>query len=179
MDGKEYEVDCLIYATGFEVGTDYTRRSGYELYGKGGKTLTQKWANGAETLHGLLTRDFPNCFIVSNVQSGFSANFPHMINEQFKHIAYVIQHAVERQVRTVEPSAEAEAAWVDTIVKLAIMREAFLKECTPGYYNNEGQLLNTRERFAMAGYPLGPVAFFQFIDDWRNSGDFEGLELRS
>lgn len=175
VEGREYEVDCLIYATGFEVGTDYTRRSGYELYGKGGKTLTQKWANGAETLHGLLTRDFPNCFIVSNVQSGFSANFPHMINEQSKHIAYVVKHAVERQVRTVEPSAEAEAAWVDTIVKLAVMREAFLKECTPGYYNNEGkpEAMTVKN----GSYGAGPVAFTRVLEAWREKGDLEGVEL--
>ncbi|MBU1377753.1 MAG: NAD(P)/FAD-dependent oxidoreductase [Alphaproteobacteria bacterium] len=175
VDGKEYEVDCLIYATGFEVGTDYTRRSGYELYGKGGKTLTQKWANGAETLHGLLTRDFPNCFIVSNVQSGFSANFPHMINEQSKHIAYVLKHALDHQVRTVEPSAEAEAAWVDTIVKLAIMREAFLKECTPGYYNNEGQ--PEAMTVKNGSYGAGPVAFTKVLEAWRAEGDLKGLEL--
>lgn len=175
VEGKEYEVDCLIYATGFEVGTDYTRRSGYELYGKGGKTLTQKWANGAETLHGLLTRDFPNCFIVSNVQSGFSANFPHMINEQSKHIAYVIQNAMARQARTVEPSAEAEAAWVDTIVKLAIMREAFLKECTPGYYNNEGQ--PEAMTVKNGSYGAGPVAFVKVLEAWRDEGELKGLEL--
>ncbi len=175
VEGQEYEVDCLIYATGFEVGTDYTRRSGYELYGKGGKTLTQKWANGAETLHGLLTRDFPNCFIVSNVQSGFSANFPHMINEQSKHIAYVMKHALDHQVRTVEPSAEAEAAWVDTIVKLAVMREAFLKECTPGYYNNEGQ--PEAMTVKNGSYGAGPVAFVKVLEAWRAEGELKGLEL--
>jgi len=175
VDGKAYEVDCLIYATGFEVGTDYTRRSGYELYGKGGQTLTQKWANGAETLHGVLTRGFPNCFIVSNVQSGFSANFPHMINEQSKHIAYVIRNAMERQARTVEPSQEAEDAWVDTIVKLAVMREAFLKECTPGYYNNEGK---PEAMTAKNGsYGAGPVAFTKVLEDWRAEGSLKGLEL--
>jgi len=175
VEGREYEVDCLIYATGFEVGTDYTRRAGYELYGRGGQTLTQKWKNGAETLHGVLSRGFPNCFIVSNVQSGFSANFPHMINEQSKHIAYVIQNAMERQARTVEPSEEAEQAWVDTIVKLAIMREAFLKECTPGYYNNEGK---PEAMTAKNGsYGAGPVAFTKVLEGWRNEGSLQGLEL--
>jgi len=175
VDGKAYEVDCLIYATGFEVGTDYTRRSGYELYGRGGQTLTQKWAGGAETLHGVLSRGFPNCFIVSNVQSGFSANFPHMINEQSKHIAYLIKSAQERQARTVEPSEEAEQAWVDTIVKLAIMREAFLKECTPGYYNNEGK---PEAMTAKNGsYGAGPVAFTKVLEDWRAEGSLKGLEL--
>jgi cyclohexanone monooxygenase len=174
-NGKAYEVDCLIYATGFEVGTDYTRRSGYELHGRGGLTLTQKWKNGAETLHGLLSRGFPNCFIISNVQSGFSANFPHMINEQSRHVAYVIKNAVERQARTVEPSQEAEDAWVDTIVKLSVMREQFLAECTPGYYNNEGkvELMNKKN----SSYGAGPVAFTKVLEDWRVEGSLKGLEL--
>ncbi|WP_296600321.1 NAD(P)/FAD-dependent oxidoreductase [Phenylobacterium sp.] len=175
VDGKAYEVDCLIYATGFEVGTDYTRRSGYELYGRGGQTLTQKWKDGAETLHGVLSRGFPNCFIVSNVQSGFSANFPHMINEQTKHIAYLVKSAQERQARTVEPSQDAEQAWVDTIVKLAVMREAFLKECTPGYYNNEGkpEAMTVKN----GSYGAGPVAFTKVLEDWRAEGSLKGLEL--
>ncbi|MCR5879226.1 NAD(P)/FAD-dependent oxidoreductase [Phenylobacterium sp. J367] len=175
VDGREYELDCLIYATGFEVGTEYTRRSGYELYGRGGQTLTDKWKEGASTLHGLTTRGFPNCFIVSNVQSGFSANFPHMINEQVKHIAYIVQAATERQARTVEPSAEAEADWVDTIVNLAVLREAFLKECTPGYYNNEGkpEVMSAKN----SSYGAGPVAFTRVLEAWRAEGDLRGLEL--
>ena len=175
VDGKAYEVDCLIYATGFEVGTDYTRRSGYELYGRDGQTLTEKWKTGAETLHGVLSRGFPNCFIVSNVQSGFSANFPHMINEQSKHIAYLVRNAVDRQARTVEPSQEAEDAWVDTIVKLAVMREQFLKECTPGYYNNEGQPETMTVK--NSSYGAGPVAFTKVLEDWRAEGSLKGLEL--
>ena len=172
---REYEVDCLIYATGFEVGTDFTRRSGYELFGRGGKTLTQKWSNGVSTLHGLLSRDFPNCFIISNSQSGFTANFPHMINEQSKHIAYVLQSANDRQARTIEPSAEAEAAWVKTIIDLSMMREAFLKECTPGYYNNEGapEVIAKQN----GSYGAGPVAFVKVLEGWRAEGNLAGLEL--
>jgi len=175
VERREYPVDCLIYATGFEVGTDYTRRSGYELYGRGGLTLTQKWKDGAATLHGLTSRGFPNCFIISNVQSGFSANFPHMINEQTKHIAYILKAAGERQARTVEPSQEAEDAWVDTIVKLAVLRENFLKECTPGYYNNEGmpETMSARN----SSYGAGPVAFTKVLEAWRAEGELKGLEL--
>ncbi len=174
-NGQEYEVDCLIYATGFEVGTDFTRRSGYELYGRGGKTLTQKWAKGVSTLHGLLSRDFPNCFIISNSQSGFTANFPHMINEQSKHVSYVLKSAKDRQARTIEPSAEAETAWVQTIIDLSMMREAFLKECTPGYYNNEGapEVIAKQN----GSYGAGPVAFVKVLEDWRAEGNLQGLEL--
>jgi len=175
VDGREYEVDCLIYATGFEVGTSFTRRSGYELYGRGGQSLTEKWADGVETLHGVLSRGFPNCFIVSNTQSGFSANFPHMINEQSKHIAYLMKETSERQARTIEPSVEAEAAWVDTIVKLSMMREGFLKECTPGYYNNEGRPEVIAKQ--NGSYGAGPVAFVKVLEDWRAEGSLQGLEL--
>ncbi|MBX3483551.1 NAD(P)/FAD-dependent oxidoreductase [Phenylobacterium sp.] len=176
-NGQHYEIDCLVYATGFEVGTSYVRRSGYELYGKGGQSLTGKWSTGASTLHGVLSRGFPNCFIVSNVQSGFTANFPHMINEQSKHIAYLVTEARGRQARTIEPSEDAEATWVKTIVDLSLMREAFLKECTPGYYNNEG----APERMAKqnGSYGAGPVAFVKVLEDWRAEGSLKGLELKA
>ena len=174
-NGVEYELDCIVYATGFEVGTAFTQRSGYELHGRDGLTLTQKWKDGVSTLHGLFSRGFPNCLIISNTQSGFTANFPHMINEQSKHIAYVLKHCADHQVRVVEPSQEAEDAWVQTIVDLSIMRQAFLEECTPGYYNNEG---NVQAMSARNGsYGAGPVAFVKVLEDWRAEGGLKGLEL--
>ena len=175
-NGREYEVDCLIYATGFEVGTSYTRRSGYEVYGRDGLSLTDKWKDGVSTFQGFLSRGFPNCFIVSNSQSGFTANFPHMLNEQSKHIAYLISACAERQAKTIEPTAEAESEWVQTIIDSAIMRQKFQEECTPGYYNNEGQpsALAARNGF----YGKGSIAFVQLIEAWRAAGTLEGLELR-
>jgi cyclohexanone monooxygenase len=174
-NGVEYELDCIIYATGFEVGTAFTQRSGYELHGRGGQTLTEKWRDGVSTLHGLHSRGFPNCFIISNTQSGFTANFPHMINEQSKHIAYVLKHCADHQVRVVEASEEAENAWVQTIIDLSVMRQKFLDECTPGYYNNEG---NVQAMSARNGsYGAGPVAFVKVLEDWRAEGSLAGLEL--
>ncbi|MGD0193146.1 MAG: NAD(P)/FAD-dependent oxidoreductase [Rhizomicrobium sp.] len=174
-NGKEYEIDCLIYATGFEVGTGYTRRSGYELYGRGGQSLSEKWKDGVATLHGFHARSFPNCFIVSNSQSGFTANFPHMLNEQSRHIAYIVRHCADRQVRTVEASQEAEDNWVNTIQSLAIMRQKFFEECTPGYYNNEGRLSPLAAR--NGPYGAGPIQFVKVLEDWRAKGGLEGLEL--
>ena len=174
-NGVEYELDCLIYATGFEVGTDFTRRSGYEVYGKDGITLTEKWRGGASTLHGLHSRGFPNCFIISNTQSGFSANFPHMINEQAKHLGYILGRCHAEGISAVEASRDAEEAWVATIERLAIMRQAFLEQCTPGYYNNEGNVraMVTRN----TSYGAGPVAFVKVLEDWRAEGSMAGLEL--
>ncbi len=174
-NGKEYEIDCLIYATGFEVGTSYTRRSGYELYGRGGISLSEKWKDGVSTLHGMHSRGFPNCFIISNSQSGFTANFPHMLNEQSKHLSYIIKECTERQVRVMEASQEAEDAWVQTIISSAMMRQKFQEECTPGYYNNEGKpsALAARNGF----YGLGSIAFVNLLEAWRNENELKGLEL--
>ncbi|MDR3513246.1 MAG: NAD(P)/FAD-dependent oxidoreductase [Caulobacteraceae bacterium] len=173
--GREYALDCLIYATGFEVGTGYTRRSGYELYGRGGVALSEKWNDGVTTLHGMHSRGFPNCFIMSNAQSGFTANYPHMLNEQAKHLAYVIRQAIDRQARTIEASQAAEADWVETIERLAVMRQRYLEECTPGYYNNEGKPSQVAVR--NGPYGAGPVAFVQLLEAWRAEGGMAGLEV--
>jgi len=175
VNGVEYELDCLIYATGFEVGTDYSRRAGYEIHGRGGLTLSKKWADGVSTLHGMHSRDFPNCFLISNAQSGFTANYPHMLNEQAKHLAYVIAEATARQAKTVETTPEAEAEWVETILKLAIMRQKFAEECTPGYYNNEGQPAAAAVR--NGPYGAGSIAFIKVLEDWRAEGELKGLEI--
>ena len=175
VDGVEYELDCIIFATGFEVGTDYTRRSGYELLGRDGLTLTQKWADGASTLHGLHTRGFPNCFIVSHIQSGFTVNFPHMLDEQSRHVAYIVRHAFDNHVATVEASADAEAAWVQTIVDLSQMNLKFLEACTPGYYNNEGK--PSARGVRNGTYGGGPIAFMKLLEEWRAAGTLAGLEL--
>jgi len=130
-NGEEYEVDCIIYATGFELATEFSHKTNMQLYGRNGITLDQKWADGPSTLHGWTTRDFPNCFLISVVQAALSPNFLHVTGEQAVHLAYVVSEALKRNVATVEPTEEAEKTWVQTIVSLSKLREPFLKECTP------------------------------------------------
>jgi cyclohexanone monooxygenase len=174
--GVEYEVDCLIYATGFEVGTDYTRRAGYEIVGRGGLTLTQKWADGLRTLHGMHSHGFPNCFIMGPQQAGFTVNYPHLLDAQSQHIAWILAHATRRGARTVEASEAAEQEWVDTIIRLAGLGRDFLESCTPGYYNNEGKL---SERSAQNGFfGGGSIEFFRILREWREQGGLAGLEVR-
>ena len=174
-NGVEYELDCLIFATGFEVGTEYTRRSGYDLQGRGGISLQQKWAEGVSTFHGLHSRGFPNCFIISNAQSAFTVNFPHAMNEQAMHIAYIVEHCLGSNVQTVEATAEAEAAWVEEIVGLARFNESYQASCTPGYYNNEGKPNPMTAR--NGSYGAGSVPFFEKLKAWRAEGSMAGLEL--
>jgi cyclohexanone monooxygenase len=173
--GREYALDCLIYATGFEVGTDYARRAGYEIYGRDGVSLTERWAGGVRTMHGMHSRGFPNCFIMGNQQAGFTVNYPHMLNEQSKHIAYILRHALDHDLRTIEVSEAGEAEWVDTIIRLAVMAQEFLESCTPGYYNNEGK---PGERSGQNGfYGGGSEDFFRILREWRAAGELRGLEL--
>ena len=174
-NGVEYEIDCLIYATGFEVGTEYTRRAGYEIYGRDGVSLTQKWSDGARTLHGFHSVGFPNCFIVSNIQSGFTVNFPHMLNEQSKHIAYVLRQAQDIGATLVEATDAAEDSWVRTIVDLSQNNVKFLEACTPGYYNNEGK--PAARSLQNGSYGAGPVAFVKVLEQWRATGEMPGLHV--
>lgn len=174
-NGREYEVDCLIFATGFEVGTDYTRRAGYDVKGKDGQSLKGKWSQGASTLHGITTHGFPNLFFVHNTQAGLTANFPHHMDEQAMHISYMIGRCMKDGVRAIEVTQEAENAWVDVVIQSSKISEKFLESCTPGYYNNEGQPspLTRRNGF----YGAGPTAYFRLLKTWRDEGKMQGFAL--
>jgi len=175
VDGVEYELDCLIFATGFEVGTDYTRRAGYDLVGRGGVKLSERWKDGVRTLHGMHSRGFPNCFIMGPQQAGFTPNFPHLLDQESRHIAYIVSHCRKSGARTVEVSEAAEQEWVDTIIRLAGMGREFLEQCTPGYYNNEGKLSDVAAQNGF--YGGGSPEFFRVLDAWRAEGSLKGLEL--
>jgi cation diffusion facilitator CzcD-associated flavoprotein CzcO len=175
FDGVEYEVDCIIFATGFEVGTAYTRRAGFEVYGRGAKSLTDYWSSGMKTLHGFFSHGFPNCFHMGPLQNAITANFPQALDEQARHITDVIQHAKQNEARSVEPSAEAEAQWVAEIRRRAVFHARFQQECTPGYYNNEGHP-EAGSGFAGEQYAAQPQKYFAVIRRWRKEG-MKGLEL--
>ncbi len=175
FDGVEYEVDCIIFATGFEVGTAYTRRAGFEIYGRGGKSLTEYWASGLRTLHGFYSFGFPNCFHMGTTQNALTANFPHMLLEQANHITKLILHANSHEGRCIEPTAEAEAEWVATIKQKAVHNRRFYRECTPGYYNNEGKPAEGTGFFGEQ-YGGGPVEFHDIIRQWHEDGQMKGLK---
>jgi cyclohexanone monooxygenase len=176
FDGVQYEVDCIIFATGFEVGTAYTRRAGFEIYGRDGKSLNEYWASGLKTLHGFYSFGFPNCFHMGITQNGLTANFPHMLLEQASHITELILHAKSHEARCIEPTAEAETEWVATIKRKAIHNQRFQQECTPGYYNNEGKPAKSTGLFGEQ-YGGGPVEFHDIIRQWRADGQMKGLKL--
>ena len=174
-NGQEYEVDCIIFATGFEVGTEYTRRAGYDVTGKDGIKLSEKWTDGMRSLHGLHVRGFPNLFVMSNSQAAFTTNFPHAMDASAKHIGYILNKCRDENITTIEPTEEAEDEWVEEIMSLSRYNEDFLVSCTPGYYNNEGQ--PNPKSIQNGAYGKGSNPFFKKMQAWRDEGNMPGLEV--
>jgi cation diffusion facilitator CzcD-associated flavoprotein CzcO len=175
VDGAEHTVDCLIFATGFEVGTEYSRRAGFDIVGRGGLTLTDKWRDGVRTFHGLSAHGFPNCFVLSIAQSGFTVNFPYLLDVQARHVAWVIAWGLSHEAAEMEACAEAEAAWVKTVIQRSSASAERAKSCTPGYYNREGQAnAKTRQGSFFFG---SPTEYADILEAWRANGSLEGLDV--
>ena len=172
--GVGYPVDCVIYASGFEVGTPYTRRAGYDLTGRDGVQLSERWADGMRTLHGIHVHGFPNAFMVQPTQgANLISNVPHNLTEAGRTIAVIVRHALEHGYAEVEATKPAEDAWIELLLSGPgpLLNSP---DCTPGYYNNEGRAVGLPDRLNV-GHPHGPTAYFAFIDEWRRSGTFDGL----
>jgi cyclohexanone monooxygenase len=175
--GVPYEVDCIIYASGFEVGTEHTRRMGFDVTGRDGVKLSDHWADGMRTKHGMHVHGFPNLFVVQATQAGnLVSNIPHNLTDAAKTIATILRHALDAGHREVEVTKAAEDAWLELLQSGPGLMIG-TTECTPGYYNGEGRPTGPGRDFLL-GYPLGAMAFFEYIDWWRTSGAFEGLEFR-
>ncbi|MFI9487564.1 flavin-containing monooxygenase [Promicromonospora sp. NPDC052451] len=168
----EYEVDCVIFATGFEVGVSGVVSGTLPVHGRGGTQLLQAWGRGPRTLHGFCTHGFPNLFHLGALQNANSVNFTHILAEQAEHIAAVVARARKTGARYVEPTEQAQDAWAATIAEVGAGQDnsAFLAECTPGYYNGEG----TRTGGTPTSYSPGPVAFHRLLREWRE-GDMSDV----
>ena len=178
VNGVEYEFDCIVYASGFEVGTPLERRTGFDPKGRGGVTLSQYWADGMRTKHGMHVHGFPNAFLVQATQAAnLISNYPHNLVDAARTISLIVSHAEATGAKEVEVSKAAEDEWVNLLLTgMGLMIGS--PDCTPGYYNNEGRDPGPQARY-FVGYPAGAVAFFKYIEGWRTSGKFEGVEFRT
>ncbi|KAF2170449.1 hypothetical protein M409DRAFT_64184 [Zasmidium cellare ATCC 36951] len=175
VKAKEYEVDCIVFATGFERATTWSHRAGVQVYGSNGKTFSEACKGGMETFQGWTSRGFPNFFIMSAQQSFFTPNNPHASTVQAEHLAYVIKECSKRGIRSVQPTAQAQQEWVDMIVQSSKLRMAFQAECTPGYYNNEGKV---NDRIAKDSWYGGRSSdLIAQFEAWKEDGQLKGLEL--
>ncbi|WP_236795529.1 NAD(P)/FAD-dependent oxidoreductase [Amycolatopsis sp. GM8] len=179
VGGQHYPLDCLILASGFEFGTPYERRSGFDPVGRDGVALSEAWSEGMVTLHGIHVHGFPNLFVIQTGQAAnLISNVTHNLVEAGTTAAAVIAHARATGAVRVETTAAAQAAWVGLLLDPATS-VIYDPDCTPGYYNNEGHPTGLRERRNQSRYPAGAAGYFRYIEEWRDSGTFEGLEFRS
>ncbi|MGJ7905360.1 flavin-containing monooxygenase [Actinopolyspora sp. H202] len=164
--GVEYEVDCIVFATGFQVGGSHPAASGLALYGRDGVTLPQHFSDGMRTLHGFTSHGFPNLFCMGPSQNGVAPNFTHVLDDQSVHIAAMITESAKRGAAYLEPTPEAEQEWVDEMGRKAGVDRA-LDECTPGYYNNEGHSSVVR-----SFYRPDELEFAATLRQWRENDRF-------
>ncbi|GIX30130.1 MAG: monooxygenase [Porticoccaceae bacterium] len=182
--GREYEVDCIIFATGYEVTSDLERRWGIPVFeGRGGFSMYDNWKGTYKTLHGMMTHGFPNIFFCGYYQGGLNSTLTLNFEEQVKHMAYIIRAAMDRGAVAVEPTKEAQDAWVRHVRATEVDRSEWIASCTPGYFNNEGQPIldedgNPRYRFYLGEvYGPGWDAFVSLLEAWREEGQLAGLRL--
>ena len=183
-NGVEHQVDCMMFASGFEVSSDLDRRWGIDVFeGRNGVSIYDHWRHGYKTLHGLMTHGFPNQFFIGYYQGGLNATTTEQCSRQAYHAAYIVKEALSRGMAAVEPSLEAQDAYVRHIRETAIDIADFQAECTPSYYNNESEKVTDEKgdrkyrNFLGEGYGPGWDAFQRLLQEWRDNGDLAGLVL--
>ena len=178
VDGVEYELDCLIFATGFEVSrATYTHQAELEVIGRNGLKLGEYWADGMRTYHGLMSHGFPNLYHMGFTQTGYTPNFTYQLDKQAQHLAAVFTDAKARGYRVMEPTRQAEDEYLRLVTAPNAMTD-YLANCTPGYYNAEGTAKANNDGFLQGHYPEGGLAFYEMLARWRANGDYAGLTVR-
>jgi cation diffusion facilitator CzcD-associated flavoprotein CzcO len=181
VSGQQYEVDCLIYGTGFEPETTpLPRRIGQELIGRDGLTLAEKWTHGAATLFGMMSRGFPNLFVMpAPAQQGVvTVNYTHLAVLGAEFVAGAISRLADRGAKVFDVSAAAEADWVDKVVSSFVDGSHVMAACTPSRINNEGNPQGMDPRNGNFGRGFGDYfAYRELLEGWLADGEFEGLEL--
>ena len=175
VNGVEYPVDLLIFASGFEVTTGYTHRLGFDPKGRDGLSLSEAWAEGPATLHGVLSNGFPNMFMISTVQGAQATNFVHSITEAAQHVAFLIEQCVKGDIATIEPETVAQENWFETLFAQLWGIARYNATCTPGYLNSEGGG-DMRSARAIA-WMTSVLGFAEYVENWRQQGDLAGLVL--
>jgi cation diffusion facilitator CzcD-associated flavoprotein CzcO len=177
--GADYPVDCIVYACGFEVGTPYHQRLGFEIHGRGGVGLAQAWAAaGPRTLHGLYARGFPNLFMFATTQGIGAINQTQALDESAIQAAWIVRRLLDRGASRFEPTEAAQEAWLEALIAgIDPGRLAFTAACTPGYYNGEGKFNPDPRAAVYSTWSGGEVDYYEILRAWREAGDLAGLDV--
>ena len=178
FEGVEYPVDVLIYASGYEVTSDYHHRLGFDPKGRGGVPLSEAWGNGPSTLQGVLTRGFPNMLMISTVQGAQATNFLHSISTVAEHVAWIVAKAKAEGITTMEPIEAAQEEWFNLLLGQVFGIARYNAVCTPGYLNREGEVGDMTTARSMA-WMTSVMGFIDHVAAWRARGDLAGLEVHT
>jgi cation diffusion facilitator CzcD-associated flavoprotein CzcO len=178
FDDREYPVDCIVYATGFEFAVATTRSGGFEVYSPSGQQLSDHRAEGVRSLHGISVHGFPNMFIIGGLhQAGVSINIPLVFGGQARHVSQVIKQSLDSGATTVEVRGEAQQRWGDVIAEKSQYNPEAMRSCTPGAYNNENTDAKSEPGVFANAYGGGPIEYLNLLDAWRADGMQHDLEL--
>jgi len=169
----EYPLDCLIFASGFETNTDYDGRVGFDPVGRDGVALSERWSEGARTLHGILSGGFPNFMIISFLQAGFGTNFVHFLAKSAEHVATLIARCDAEGIATIEATPEAEDDWLMVLYGTAAGAAAYSATCTPGYYNGEQGEIDAKGARNLV-YAGSLLDYAGHLEAWRATDDLPG-----
>lgn len=176
VDGQHYEVDAIVFATGFETGSTSTERYGYDIVGRDGLSMRDHFADGAKTLHGFFSHGFPNFVELGLSQNAYVVNFTYMLDRKARHAARIVAHAQKNAVTSIEPDPTSQAEWVEATKRTEELRLAYFATCTPGYYNGQGDVARG---FFNDVHNISEIDFWNMIDRWWEDGSFDGLTLKS
>jgi cation diffusion facilitator CzcD-associated flavoprotein CzcO len=183
VDGQQIEVDCIIYGTGFEAElTPLYRRVGHDIVGRNAVTLAEKWADGAASLFGMMSRGFPNMFVMPapGQQAVVTVNYTQLAVLGAEFIGGAVGLLKKQDVEVFDVSAEAEEAWTQAVVDSFIDGSAVMSACTPSRINNEGHPEALNPRNGNFGRRFGDwFAYRDRLEQWLEAGNFEGLEIKT
>ncbi len=183
VDGRLYPVDCIVYGTGFEAElTPLARRVGHDIVGRGGVSLAEKWDDGASSLFGMMSRGFPNMFVMPapGQQAVVTVNYTQLAVFGADFIGRLVEILDRRAVRAFDVAPEAEESWVSGIVDAYVDGSAVMSACTPSRLNLEGNPGAMNPRNGNYGGGAGDFfAYRELLTKWLEAGDCDGLELEA
>ncbi|KAI9008712.1 cyclohexanone monooxygenase [Hyaloraphidium curvatum] len=177
--GKLYEVDCIIWSTGFDIfGLGVEIKNTFSIYGRGGVTRAQKYEKeGVATLFGICTSEFPNLFYYGHAQGAVSTNFTSVYRYYSEWVAFCISEMLKRGVKVAEVTKDAEEEWSQEVLRVSTEDVNFRLECTPGYYNAEGDIEKLTKLKRGVNYGAGPLAYYERLKEFMNRADFREFKM--
>jgi len=177
FDGREYSVDCIVYSTGFEVAALPHRAGNFTVWGRGERSLKEKWSTGFRSLHGIFINGFPNLTLVGAFRDGAaSVNGTYIFEGQARHVARVVKRCLDENIKCIEISREAEDRWLhEKLQKQHPATYKFLRDCTPGFLNGEGTV--DAESLSLSVYGGSAIEYFEILDAWLTTQFYDDMSI--